>query len=73
MGVRFGLSRLVNSVRLRKLFGPRRQEVTGDRRKLHSEELYELSSPYVIKFEVGGECSTFGEKVNAYRFLVEKV
>ena len=50
MGVRLGLSRLGNRVRLRKLFGSRRQEVTGDWRKLHSEELHDLSpSPYVVK------------------------
>jgi len=28
--------------RLRKLFGPKRDEVTGDWRRLHSEELYDL-------------------------------
>jgi hypothetical protein len=32
------------------IFGPRRDEVTGDRRKLHNEELRDLySSPNIIK------------------------
>jgi len=39
MGVRLGLSRLGNSVRVRQLFWPRRQEVTIDWRKLHNEDL----------------------------------
>ena len=74
MGVRLGLSRLGNSVRIRQIFAPRRQEVRVEWRKLHSEELQDLSSsPYVIKIEVGGELSTFGEKINAYRILVVKV
>jgi hypothetical protein len=30
------------NTRLRKLFGPKRDEVTGDWRRLHSEELYDL-------------------------------
>jgi len=74
MGVKLGLSRLGKSVRMRQLFGPRMQEVAVDWRKLHSEELRDLSSsPYIIKIEVGGECSTSGEKINVYRFLVGKV
>jgi hypothetical protein len=35
---------------LRKMFGPNREEVTGDRRELHSNELRDLySSPNIIK------------------------
>jgi hypothetical protein len=35
---------------LRRIFGPKRDEVTGDWRKLHSEELHNLySSPNIIK------------------------
>jgi hypothetical protein len=35
---------------LRKIFGPRRDEVTGDWRKLHNEELHNLySSPNIIR------------------------
>jgi hypothetical protein len=29
---------------LRRIFGPKRDEVTGDWRKLHNEELYNLNS-----------------------------
>jgi hypothetical protein len=30
---------------LRRIFGPKRDEVTGDWRKLHNEELHNLHSP----------------------------
>jgi hypothetical protein len=34
---------------LRKIFGPKRDEVTGERRKLHNEEFRDLySSPSII-------------------------
>jgi hypothetical protein len=44
---------------LRRIFGPKRDEVTGDWRKLHNEELHNLySSPDIIRQvkanEVGG-------------------
>jgi hypothetical protein len=39
----------LNSV-LRGIFGPKRDEVTGKRRKLHNEELHNLySSPDIIR------------------------
>jgi hypothetical protein len=35
---------------LRRIFGPKRDEITGEWRRLHNEELYDLySSPWVIK------------------------
>jgi len=35
---------------LRRIFGPKRGEVTGDWRILHSKELYDLyPSPYIIR------------------------
>jgi hypothetical protein len=35
---------------LRRIFGPKRDEVTGDRRKLYNEELNEsYSSPNIIR------------------------
>ena len=35
---------------LRKMFGPKRDEVTGEWRRLHNEELYDLySSPLIIR------------------------
>jgi hypothetical protein len=34
---------------LRRIFGPKRDEVTGEWRKLHNEELYDLYSSYIIR------------------------
>ena len=49
---------------LRRLFGPKRDEVTGEWRKLHKEELRDLYSlPNIVrveKNEVGGACGTYG-------------
>jgi hypothetical protein len=50
---------------LRRIFGPKRDEVTGECRKLHNEELRNLySSPDIIRQvkvnEVGGACSMHG-------------
>jgi hypothetical protein len=50
---------------LRRIFGPKRDEVTGGCRQLHNEELRDLySSPSVIRMadEVGGACSPNGGK-----------
>jgi hypothetical protein len=33
----------------RKIFGPKRDEVTGEWRRLHNEELHYLSSPNIIR------------------------
>jgi hypothetical protein len=65
---------------LRTIFGPKRDEVTGDWRKLHNEGLHNLySSPNIITYndqvkedEMGRACSTNGENWNAYRILVGK-
>ena len=35
---------------LRRIFGPKRDEVTGEWRKLHNEELTDLYSPNIITF-----------------------
>jgi hypothetical protein len=50
---------------LRKIFGPKRDEVMGEWRKLHKEELHELySSPSIIRIiksrKMGGSCDTNG-------------
>jgi hypothetical protein len=35
---------------LRRIFGPKRDEVTGEWRKLHNEEIHDLySSPIIIR------------------------
>jgi hypothetical protein len=60
---------------LRGIFGPKRDEVTGEWRKLHNEELRDLYSPPsmpVAEDEMGEPCSMNGEKRNAYRLLVGK-
>jgi hypothetical protein len=61
--------RVFENTVLRRIFGPKRDEMTGDWRKLHNEELHNLySSPDIIRQvnanEVGGTCGTHrrGEK-----------
>jgi hypothetical protein len=40
---------------LRRIFGPKRDEVTGEWRKLHNEELHDLySSPSIIRITKAG-------------------
>jgi hypothetical protein len=62
---------------LRRIFGPKRDEVTRDWRKLHSEERHKLySSPNIIRMIKSrrmrwtGHVARMGEKRNAYRILV---
>jgi hypothetical protein len=57
---------------LRRIFGPRRNEVTGDWRKLHNEELHNLySSPDIIRLiksrrmRLAGHVARMGVKRNA--------
>jgi hypothetical protein len=64
---------------LRRIFGPMRDEVTGEWRKLHKEEFRDLySSPSIIriiksrKMRWEGHVARMGEKRNAYRLLVGK-
>jgi hypothetical protein len=64
---------------LRKIFGLKRDEVTGEWRKLHNEELRDLySSPSIIiiiksrKMIWAGHVARMGEKRNAYRLLMGK-
>jgi hypothetical protein len=52
---------------LRKIFGSKREEVAGEWRKLHNEELHDLhfspNSIWVIKQnDMGGAFGTCGEK-----------
>jgi hypothetical protein len=61
---------------LRRIFGPKRDEATGEWRRLHKEELNDLySSPNirVIKsrrMKWAGHVARMGEKRGAYRILV---
>jgi hypothetical protein len=66
---------------LRRIFGPKRDEVTGEWRKLHNEELRDLySSPStgiirIIKsrrMRWAGHVARMGKKRNSYRLLVGK-
>jgi hypothetical protein len=68
----------VNRV-LRRIFGSKRDEGTGEKRKLHNEELRDLySSPSIIRIiksrwlRWAGHVARMGEKTNAYRLLVGK-
>jgi hypothetical protein len=64
---------------LRRIFGPKRDEVTGEWRKLHNEELHDLysspSSTRIIKtrrMRWAGYVARMWEKRNVYRLLVGK-
>jgi transcription termination factor 2 len=64
---------------LRKIFGPKKDEVTGEWRKLHNEELRVLNSlPSIIRIiksrrmRWAGHVARMGEKRNAYRLFVGK-
>jgi hypothetical protein len=64
---------------LRRIFGTKRDEVTGELRKLYNEELHDLySSPSIIRMiksrrmRWAGHVARMGENRNAYRLLVEK-
>ena len=64
---------------LRRIFGPRRDEVTGEWRRLHNEELNGLySSPNIVqviklrRMRWAGHVARMGEERGAYRVLVGK-
>jgi hypothetical protein len=64
---------------LRRIFGPTRDEVTGEWRNLHSGELHKLySSPDIIRqiksrrMRWAGHVAHMGEGRNVYRVLVGK-
>jgi hypothetical protein len=65
---------------LRRIFGPKSDEVTGEWRRLHDEELYALySSPNIIRvmrsrrLRWAGHVARMGERRGAYRALVGKL
>jgi hypothetical protein len=58
---------------LRRIFGPKRDEMTGEWRKLHNKELHDLYSlPSIIRtmksrrMRWAGHVARTGEKRNAY-------
>jgi hypothetical protein len=64
---------------LRRIFGPKRDEVTGEWRKLHKGELQNLySSPDIIRqiksrrMRWAGHVARMGEGGKVYRLLVGK-
>jgi hypothetical protein len=63
---------------LRRIFGPKRVEVTGEWRKLHSEELNELYSPNVVRviksrrMKWAGHVARMGEERGVYWVLLGK-
>jgi hypothetical protein len=64
---------------LRKVFGPKREEVTGEWRKLHEEELSDLYSlPNIVRvvksrrMRWAGHVARMGEGRGVYRVLVGK-
>jgi len=64
---------------LRRIIGPRKDEVTGEWRRLHNEELNALySSPNIVRviksrrIRRAGHVARMGEERGAYRVLVGK-
>jgi hypothetical protein len=63
----------------KKIFGPKRDEVTGNWRRLHNEELYDL---YCLPIDIqviksrrmrwAGHVACMGDRRGAYRVLVGK-
>ena len=63
----------------RRMFEPRRVEGTGERRKLHNEELSDLyCSPNIVwviksrRMRLAGHVARMGERSGVYRVLVGK-
>ena len=63
----------------RRIFGPRMEEVTGEWRRLHNEELNDLySSPTMVRLiksrrmRWAGNVAHMGEERGVYRFLLGK-
>jgi len=71
--------RVLENMVLRRILGPRREEVTGEWRRLHNEELNDLySSPNIVrvikwrKIRWAGHVAHIGEERGVYRVLVGK-
>ncbi|KAJ4429564.1 hypothetical protein ANN_21733 [Periplaneta americana] len=77
IATRGGTTRVFENKVLRKIFGAKRDEVTGEWRKLHNTELHAFySSPDIIRniksrrLRWAGHVARMGESRNAYRVLV---
>jgi len=64
---------------LRRIFGPKRDEIAGEWRRLHNEELYDLyCSPNIIrvsksrKMRSTGHVVRMGRRKDVHRVLVGK-
>jgi len=71
--------RVFENMVLRRIFGPRRDEVTGEWRRLRNEELNDLyPSPNIVRviksrrIRWAGHVARMGEERGAYRVLVGK-
>jgi len=71
--------RVFENMVLRRIFGPRMDEVMGEWRRLHNEELSDLySSPNIVRviksrrMRWAGHVARMGEETGAYRVLVGK-
>ena len=71
--------RVFENMVLRRIFGPRRDEVTGEWRRIHKEELNDLySSPNIVRvtklrrMRWAGHVARMGEERGVYRVLVGK-
>ena len=71
--------RVFENMVLRRIFGHRRDEVTGEWRRLHNEELSDLyCSPNIVwviksrRMKWAGHVARMGEEKGAYRLLVGK-
>jgi len=71
--------RVFGNMVLRRIFGPRRDEVTGEWRRLHNEELNDFySSPNIVRviksrrMRWAGHVARIGEERWVYRVLVGK-
>jgi len=75
-----GRVRVFENIVLRRICGPKRNEVTGEWRKLHNDELNELYySPNIFweiksrKMRWAGHVACMGERRGVYRVLVGKL
>jgi len=71
--------RVFENIVLRRIFGPRMDEVRGEWRRLHNEELKDLySSPNTVRVIISrrmrwaGHVAHMGEERGVYSFLVGK-